>query len=313
MAQKIVAGVSVLGGTGFIGRYLVNYMIDKGIKPIRVLTRQPNMFKNNENVSYIAGDLLSVQSLANLVSGQKLVINLAYIPEDRNSNLVGADRLLNSCVEAGVSRLIHCSTAVVTGRVETSFVDETTVCNPRTEYEKTKLAIEEKLLARSSGKIELVVVRPTAVFGDGGKNFVKIVNSLLNKSRIFNMASIMVNGHRHAHLIPVEEVVGAITYLATIEKDLSGERFFISSDDYPGNNYFNLVNHLAKIFGQKSYPKIFLPFQKVILKTILKSFGQSQIDPNQIFLNKKLNSFGYTSNINFVKAIDKFALFYSQK
>jgi hypothetical protein len=42
------------------------------------------------------------------------------------------------------------------------------------EYEKNKLKIEQVFLDISLGKFEMTILRPTAVFGDGGKNLVKL-------------------------------------------------------------------------------------------------------------------------------------------
>ena len=300
-----IMGVSILGGTGFIGRHLVDYFLNQGVESIRILTRKKGLINN---VSFVQGDLISSNSLNELVNGQELVINLAYISGNHKANLIAIDQLANACIEEGVSKFIHCSTAVVAGRVDEPNINEETLCNPLTDYEKTKLAIEDLLLSRFRDKVELIIVRPTAVFGVGGLNLVKIANALMNKSRIANILPILINRDRKMHLVPVEEVVRGIYYLATINQDLSGEKFIISQDNHPYNNYFNIVNYLATKFGHKSYPAIFIPFSSLILMLILKLMGRSQVNPNQVFSSKKLHEYGYSSNVDFIEAVDKFAL-----
>ena len=80
-----ISGVSILGGTGFIGRHLVDYFLNQGVGPIRILTRKKDLINN---ISFVQGDLLSSNSLNELVNGQELVINLAYISENHKANLI---------------------------------------------------------------------------------------------------------------------------------------------------------------------------------------------------------------------------------
>ncbi len=303
-------GVAVLGGTGFIGRYLVDHLLDKQLGPIRILTRNLDLVESRPNVTPVKGDILSVGSLDELVGSQKLVVNLVYINDDHEANLIGADRLIESCIRAGVSRLIHCSTAVVVGRVDASIVNETTTCYPANDYERTKLAVEERLLEKCSGKLELVIVRPTAVFGPGGKNLVKLITSIKCQPRFMNMLSVMLFKYRRLHLVPVEDVVGAIAFLATLDKNLSGERFIISRDEHAQNNYFDLVNHLAQRLGKGAFPSCFIPFSSVIINLLLRLMGRSQINSQQVFCSEKLRSSGFSGQVDFVEAVDRFAEYF---
>lgn len=303
-------GVSILGGTGFIGVHLVDHLLANQMGPIRVLTRSPDLIESRADVTLVEGDILSVDSVDNLVRAQKLVINLVYIDGDHEANLCAADHLVASCVRARVSRLIHFSTAVVVGRVDGSVVDETTSCYPCTEYERTKLAVEERLLEQSAGKLELIIIRPTAVFGRGGMNLVKLANSLLYQPRMLNLLSAMLFKYRRLHLVPVEDVVGAIIFLATLDKDLAGERFIVSRDEHTQNNYYDLANHLAQRFGQRAFPVSFIPFSLFITKVLLKLRGRSQINPQQVFYSGKLRDYGFTEQVGFIEAIDSFAEYF---
>ena len=305
--KNIISNVSIIGGTGFIGRHLVNHFLEKEVDSIRVLTRKKNL-TNKKNLKFIEGDLFSSDDISELFFGQDVVVNLAYINENYQANMDLIDKLIDSCLRANVSKFVHCSSAVVSGRVNTSIINEETICNPLNEYEKTKLAIEERLLLNFKGKIQLIIVRPTSVFGDGGKNLVKIVNSLIYKPRIKNIIPIMINKYRKMHLVPVNDVVAAIYYLVTIDIDLSGEKFIISQDSHLGNNYFRIVNNVASKIGHKRYSKLFLPFSSLILVSILKLIGRSQLRPDQVYSSKKLYDYGFKSDTDLLEAIDKFVL-----
>ena len=93
-------GVAIFGGTGFIGKCLIKGMLLENNIPIRVFTRNVGMVGNcsNSNITYIYGNLDSFDDIYNFVIGQKVVINLAYISEDREANLDFASNLINACI-----------------------------------------------------------------------------------------------------------------------------------------------------------------------------------------------------------------------
>ena len=299
-------GISILGGSGFIGTSLVEYLLSQGEESIRILSRNKKTMKG---VSIIEGELMNSESLSSLVSGQRLVINLAYIQDNHKANLIAMGKLADECIKANVPKFIHCSSAVVSGRVKDISVNEETVCKPHSDYEKTKFAIEQLLLSRFKGKVELIIVRPTAVFGAGGLNLVKTIDIFKNKSRILNMLLMMMNGYRNLHLVPVKEVVSSIYYLSNVEQDLSGEIFIISQDDNPHNSYSELIKYLVIKFGHKPYPSMYIPFSSIILAILLKLRGRSQVNPGQVFSSKKLFNYGFSSNVDFTKEIDYFLEF----
>ena len=307
---NLSGGVAIFGGTGFVGRHLIKSMSSKRNMLIKVFTRNKGMVSNysKRNIKYIYGNLDSFDDINNFVVGQKVVINLAYIDGDHEANLAFVSKLINACIVAGVERVLHCSTAVVAGRVEGNVVDEKTICNPITEYEKTKLCIEDKITSIAIGKVELIIIRPTAVFGDGGMNLVKNVNSILHDSYLKNIMYIMINKYRKMHFVHINKVVQAILYLSFIEKNISKETFIISSDYEVCNNYFNVVECLTKSLGVRQYPKLFLPFSEKIVKLILTLIGRSQINPCQVYSSQKIIQYGFKYSSNFIQEINEFAL-----
>ena len=296
---------SIIGGTGFIGKHLVDHLIYQEVNSIQVLTRTSNV-SNKSNLKYVKGNFLLPETISNFINKQDIVINLAYIDQNYKANMDLINKLIESSLNSGVSKFIHCSSAVVAGRVDIPIITEDTPCNPLSEYEKTKLAIEERLLEKLKGKIELIIIRPTFVFGDGGKNLLKTIHSQSNNSRIINIASVMLNKYRKIHLVPVNDVVNAIYYLASTNINLSGEKFIISKDHDLENNYFSIVNKIAFKIGSKRYYKVFFPFSTLILMLILKLIGRTQLLPDQIYSSNKLYDYGFKSNTNLLDSIDKF-------
>ena len=78
-----------------------------------------------------------------------------------------ARALADACAKARILRLVHVSTAVVVGDSASSVIDEKTPCDPATAYELAKFQVERLLMEKARDAFELVILRPTAVFGPG--------------------------------------------------------------------------------------------------------------------------------------------------
>jgi nucleoside-diphosphate-sugar epimerase len=293
--------VAIIGASGFIGQHLIRELIKQECIQICVLVHQTPI-KIQEGINYIEGDLLKLSSLDNLLSEDSIVINLAYLP---NNSLQAMKNLAISCEKNSVKRLIHCSTAVVVGSAQTDFIREDTTCRPTSEYQISKLAIENNLLKLSKDKFELTILRPTAVFGDGGKNLLKLVNGLINGNMLLNYSKSCMYGHRSMNLVSVENVVSALIFLMN-SKNVDREIFIISDDDAKINNYRDVEDTLLKIFD-KSYCLPRVPIPKFILTITLRVMGKLSISPYVKFSDKKLCELGHKKTQAFDQALSAFA------
>ena len=137
-----MSSLVVLGSNGFLGKALLcNNNLIMPIKAIvRTIPINVDVYKNK--VTWIEADLMTPSSLIGILSEGDVVINLAYIPDsDKVKNINLINNIIEACIHSKVSRLIHCSTAVVVGHIAINRVNELSPCNPLTVYEKTKLAL----------------------------------------------------------------------------------------------------------------------------------------------------------------------------
>ena len=84
------------------------------------------------------------------------------------------ENLVHACRRKKVSRLVHCSTALVVGKNPSSIVSHDTNCLPVTTYEKTKYQMESLLLDAINDDFNIYIIRPTLVVGPSGQNLKKI-------------------------------------------------------------------------------------------------------------------------------------------
>ncbi|MDQ5984346.1 MAG: hypothetical protein CSYNP_00039 [Syntrophus sp. SKADARSKE-3] len=263
------------------------------------------------NVSIIEGSLLDGKALNDFVVPGCIVVNLAYLHDGSlEDNLVSIDNLTETCRRAKIKRLIHCSTAVVSGRTSNNIVTENTSGKLLHEYEIIKNNIEKNILKKSDGSFEVVILRPTAIFGKDGRNLLKLADSLRCGNRFLNYIKSCTHQFRRMNLVYIENVTAAIEYLIRADRFINSEIFIISDDEDPANNYRDIEKYLMARMGCKPYrgAPISLPFP--ILKTMLRLTGRSNDNPNLLYDCGKLKSYGFEKPVSFKEGLSRFSDWY---
>ena len=152
--------VTVVGGSGFIGRYIVHDLAQRGWR-VRVAVRNTDralFLRPMGGVGQIVPIFCNIRddaSVAASVAGSDMVINLVGLLYERGrqtfaaAHSEGAPRVARLAKEAGVGRMIHVSAV---GALRTS----------PSKYAKTKAEAEEGVLAAFP---EATILRPSIVFG----------------------------------------------------------------------------------------------------------------------------------------------------
>ena len=112
------------------------------------------------------------ETMADVISGVDVVVNCAqtWSPARRLQFRKSSPPLLQHMVAAArradVRRIVHVSTADVYGSDHFARVNEKAQLKPSHAYERLKL-FEEEWLLKAAGDIEVVILRPARVFGEG--------------------------------------------------------------------------------------------------------------------------------------------------
>jgi nucleoside-diphosphate-sugar epimerase len=309
--------ISMTGASSFIGRYLLLELAKNNDVEIRVLVRKDSgdleILKNNK-VKIIIGDLLKPETLKSLIIAGSTVINLVYLwGRSKEENLLALDNLLERCLRVGIKRFIHVSTAMVTGRVVVKVVDERTIACPLNEYETTKLTLEKRLIEKMGKICEVVILRPTAVFGPEGKNLLKLANDLNYASMVINYMKSCLFNRRAMNLVYFDNVIAAICFLVNINKNINGEVFIISDDEDPLNNYRDLEKYLIRALEYKDYFLPRLPLPHGVLSFLLKLSGKTNFNPFITYSCQKIKDFGLVKPITFEQGLNKFVNWYKKQ
>lgn len=296
----------VLGAGGFLGKAL---LADPPPMPVRAVARSipGEATSSRRGISWHAADLTARGSLDNIVQRGDVVVNLAFAADETELvNLALAANIVGACVRAGAARLVHCSTAVVVGGTREKRVTECTVCAPQTQYQRTKLRVERLMLDAAADRLDVGVLRPTAVVGAGGQNLVSLARALEGGNPIANYLRACLFGRRPMNLVPVQTVAAALVHLAVRPALLAGSIYIVTSDD-PTNNFQCVEARLRR--GLRLPPRSIPPFPlpRPVLSWLLRVLHRSESDAERTYDGTKLRRAGFTSTHALADAIMQFA------
>jgi nucleoside-diphosphate-sugar epimerase len=262
----------------------------------------------------VRGDLLQPESLRELVTPGSTVVHLAYLasPRPKEDNLAAARNLLGACRDAGIRRMVHCSTAVVVGRAPQDVVTEETPSHPATEYERVKFCIEQELLEGAAGKHEVTILRPTQVFGPGGKNLLSLAARILSGSRTLNYMYSALQGKRRINLVSIHNVVAALRFLVNDDRSADQQSYLISDDESPSNNFQDVEQIIRREFGRPHAPPAAV-IPPMLLSAVLRARKRSNTNPARIYSDSKIRAAGLIKPFAFEAAVVEFARWFKSQ
>ena len=139
-----------------------------------------------------------------------------------------------------------------------------------------------------------MILRPTVVFGPGGRNLLKLVEALTTGSRLVNYLRSSVFGRRRMNLVPVQNLVAAFEFLLDLSRPLNGEVFIVSDDEDPLNNFRDVERRLMDGLTIHDYSAPPFPVPRLMLSGALALAGRSNTDPDRIYDGQKLARAGFT-------------------
>lgn len=299
--------IIVFGATGFIGQHLIREVDSEMISPV---TRRlkGRICADQEDRNWLVADLLDPHSIEKILIPESTVINLAYSGNSSSEdNITMVENLVQACRRAKVSRLVHCSTAVVVGENASSTITEETKCLPVTPYEKTKYKIESLLLDVANDDFKIYILRPTAVIGPGGQNLKKMLWAIEEGNCVINYIRSSVCGNRNLNLVAVKDVVGALMHLSKPSSFHCGV-YICSADDDPDNRYDKVEAIMRELLGkQKRFKPTPLPKQILKLMLIFSRSGAGRF-ANRNYSSEKLFHTGFQRSESVAQAAREFVL-----
>ncbi|KAK9393487.1 Sterol-4-alpha-carboxylate 3-dehydrogenase decarboxylating-like [Crotalus adamanteus] len=232
---------TVIGGSGFLGRHLVEQLVEKGYSV--------NVFDickgfDNNKVQFYLGNLCKKEDLLPALQGVTMVFHCASPAPSSNNrelfykvNYLGTKTVIEACKEAGVQKLVLTSSASVVFEgtdIKNGTEDLPYAKKPIDYYTETKILQEKEVLKASDPEKNFftIAIRPHGIFGPRDPQLVPFGSHILLLAGLFSL--LHSNGKNLVDFTFVENVVhGHILAAEQLQKDspLCGKAFHITNDE----------------------------------------------------------------------------------
>ena len=238
--------ILLLGGTGFIGKVLLNKL--EQYHSTKIMIHSTNL---QTTAQKFKGDILNKKSFFDEIRNDETIINLlgqltANESDCIKSNILGGLNLLNSCIDKKIRQIILISSINVYGENLKRSSKETDPLNPVSNYGEIKMITEEmyRYFSEMYG-INVTVLRLAGIYGPNGNSgfLTQIIKSIKNKNIIpicYN------NGEQQRDMLYIDDAIDCI--LNTLNSEPRGFNIFnISSGNrYSMNELISMIERISK-------------------------------------------------------------------
>ncbi|HDY7739291.1 TPA: SDR family oxidoreductase [Vibrio vulnificus] len=249
--------ILITGSNGFLGSSIVDRVQHKGVK---LLDRGGD--NKHSCCEFFQHEINGHEDYRHALEDCNTVIHCAarvHVMSDkvdnplmlyREINTSGTTNLAKQAVEAGVKRFIFISSIKVNGENSTGKVPfmASDPHSPKDDYGLSKSEAEKDLmqLGKASG-MEIVIIRPTLVYGPGVKaNFASLMN-LVSKGIPLPFGRITKN---ERSLVSVDNLVDLI--VTCIDHPKAANQVFLVSDDHDVSTS-EMVRQMALALGKPTW------------------------------------------------------------
>lgn len=233
-AQRVL----VTGATGFLGGALSRRLLRNGFQ-VTAFGRNILQGKELETLGcrFIAGDLKELSAVKAACRDHSIVFHCGALSSPWGSyasfyeaNTLGTRNIAQSCLQQDVKRLIHVSTPsiYVTQHSRVGICEEDELPKKSVNYyAATKLLAEQEVDAAAQRGLEVITLRPQALFGPGDPT---IVPRLLRVNSARGMP-ILGKGDNTIDITYIDNVVDALLLCIDAPRSTLGKKYNITNGE----------------------------------------------------------------------------------
>ena len=266
--------ITIFGGTGFVGRHLVQHLAKLGFT-LKIVTRSPSNalflkpLADIGQIQFIPANICDLNSIKSTITGSDIVINLTGILFEKGSQKFDLIHHLAPAAmayfskEAGVKKFIHLSAVSAS-------------TTSRSQYAQSKALGERAVLSHFPNTI---ILRPNLIFGPEDKFF----NRFASLAGLSPVLPLFGGGQTLFQPVYVEDVVKAI--IAVITKKTTDSLYELGGAQI--YNFKQLMQLLLSVIGKK---RLLLPLPFVTAYAVAiasKLLSEPLLTKDQIFLLKE--------------------------
>ncbi len=249
--------IFVTGGTGFLGSYLLRYLVKNAYQNIRALKRENSSLalveEVQDRIDWIEGDLLDVGSLEMGMDGVSQVYHCgAIVSFDKKEvkkmmrvNVEGTANIVNIALAFGIEKLVHISSIAALGRIkDQEKVNEDTAWqrnNANSNYAISKYLAEQEVWRGIAEGLPAAILNPAVIIGSGfwDVGTAQMFQQVWKGLRFYPIGS--------SGFVDVRDV--AKMAIKLMESDQLAERFIVNNKNL---NYLEFFSEVAKKLNKKA-------------------------------------------------------------
>ncbi|WP_405369884.1 NAD-dependent epimerase/dehydratase family protein [Nonlabens sp. Asnod2-A12] len=301
--------ILITGATGLVGGHLLYRFRESGnniialYRDLKTLDNTREIFESYEkgasvqvdSFQWLQADILEIPSLEKAMENITTVYHCAAAIDGldfehlKSINMRGTENVINVAIARGVSKLCHVSSIAALGEsVGGRALNEDDYFNLdglNTDYAITKFGAEMEAWRATQENLEVVIVNPGVILGEGNWNSGS--SQLFSKTASGN--SFYTGGS--SGFVDVRDVVKAMQELT--ESDYTNERVILVSEN---KSYKDVLDYIAISLNKKK-PSIKLS------KSLLTAVSYLLKIPNLLGLKRKLS----TATVNSLSSSTKYS------
>lgn len=280
MASRIL----ITGGNGFLGKAVANYLQAQN-RHVRISLRHAEPGLTHVE-SFVVGDLAQPVDWTNALSSVDCVVHVAGLAHQLNReaaedsdnfqriNVKATLSLAEQAAQLGVRRLIFISSIGVNGvRTDERPFQSEDRPNPAGPYAQSKLDAERGLKAISDATgLEVVVIRPPLILGDGAKGNLQILYRAIRRGLPLPFASVTRNRRDLVSCSTLADLVDTC-----IDHPAAAGQTFLVSDGCPLSTRALVETMAAEIEVRPRMIPVPVPLLRMLLKAVGRGRMASQL------------------------------------
>ncbi|MCR4647918.1 MAG: SDR family NAD(P)-dependent oxidoreductase [Lachnospiraceae bacterium] len=270
--------VLVTGATGFLGKYLVEELLNNGYEVIAQGRNEARLkeLKETYSVETLCADL---SEMADKQIETDFVIHAAALStvwgrwdDFYNSNVEGTKNVIEFCKKNNVKKMVHVSSpSIYTEKADryNISVDEVNKNNRLSFYIRTKIMAEDLVNKAFKDGLNTVIIRPRGLFGIGDTS---IIPRLIKANRTIGIP--LFNGGKNVVDITCVENVALALRLAIESGSDNGKTYNITNDE--PTEFKSILESLFDKIGEETHyrklPLGLVYFLATLLEGVYKLF-----------------------------------------
>jgi nucleoside-diphosphate-sugar epimerase len=267
--------ILITGANGLVGSAVAKRFV-AGKYHVKALCRSTAdlslLDEIKDDIELTEGDITDILGLQKALQNVDIVIHTAamvsFNPKERSKmyhvNVQGTTNVVNTCLEAGVKRLLFVSSIAALGR-PTNAAKNTELININEDqkweesplnshYAKSKYVAECEVWRGQAEGLLVSIVNPSVILGEGdwSRSSTQLFKYVYDQNRFYTLGNL-----NYVDIKDLTEIIYQLT-----ERQISGERFIVNAGTITYKEFFEKV---ATAFGKKPPKMLIKPWMTEIL------------------------------------------------